>query len=119
MRGLHSAGELNGLQSKFYASNKEMEELYNLENDPFETINLINDPTYSNVLKKMKGHFNDWNNKNIDHGLNPINWKNTTPPKAPNVLKWLEQEKPEIIIQMQKGIEPGFGKLKQEYQKTN
>ena len=68
---------------------------------------------------KMKGHFNDWNNKNHDYGLDTINWENVTPPKAVDIIKWLEQEKPEIIKQMQNGIEPGFGKIKKEFQKNN
>ena len=67
----------------------------------------------------MKGHYNDWNNKIHDYGLDTINWENTTHLKAVDIIKRLEQEKPEIIKQMQNGIEPGFGKLKNEFQKTN
>lgn len=47
-----------------------------------------------------------------DYGLDPIQWEACPTPKAGAVLEWLQQECPEIIKQMEAGIEPGFGKIK-------
>lgn len=115
MRGLNEKGELNELQAKFFAPTKEKEKLYDLKSDPFETINLVNDPNYASVLTKMKSYDDDWNSKNHDFGFDEINWKNSPPPNAPKIIEWLEKEKPEILEQMKQGIEPGFGKIMREY----
>ena len=115
MRGLYEKNELSDLQSKFFASSKEPEELYDIINDPFESINLINNPDYRHVAKKMRGYYNNWNEKNHDFGLDPINWENCPPPNAGAIIKWLKEEKPEIIERMKQGIEPGFGKFNKEY----
>lgn len=117
MRGLNDQGTLNELQYKFFAPSKENEELYDLEKDPFETNNLINNPDYSKVAIRLKGYYKEWNEINHDYGLDPINWKNAPPPNAGAIIKWLEKEKPEVIKQMKQGIEPGFGKYSQEYNK--
>ena len=66
----------------------------------------------------MRGYYKDWNAKNHDFGLDPINWKNAPPPKAPKIMKWVENEKPEILEQMKQGIEPGFREIGIEYKKS-
>ncbi len=118
MRGLKEEGKLNELQSKFFAPTKEKEELYDLKNDPFETINLANDPKFADKLAEMRNYYDDWNSKNKDMGFEPIDWENAPPPKATELIKWLEKERPKVIEKMKNGIEPGFGKLNKEYQKT-
>ena len=94
---------------------KEKEELYDLEKDPFETVNLINDPSYADVANKLRGHYEDWNKNNHDFGFEPINWENSPPPRATAVIDWLKKERPEVIEKMKKGIEPGFGTLVKEF----
>ncbi len=115
MRGLKEKGELDELQSKFFAPAKESEELYDLKNDPFETTNLANNPEYAEVLIKMKDYYKDWNSRNHDYGFEEILWENSPPPNAPEIIKWLQKERPEVLEQMKQGIEPGFGKLNKEY----
>jgi N-sulfoglucosamine sulfohydrolase len=115
MRGLKEKGELDELQSKFFAPTKEKEELYDLKNDPFETRNLANKPEYAEVLTKMKGYYKDWNSRNHDYGFEEINWENSPPPNAPEVIKWLQKERPEVLEQMKQGVEPGFGTLNKAY----
>ena len=117
MRVLQEKGELNKLQLTLF-SEKEPEELYDLVNDPHETKNLINDPEYSEIAEEMRNHFNDWNSQNHDYGFDPIIWEDCPPPNAPEVIKWLKKERPQIFKKMQAGIEPGFGKLVKEYKKT-
>ena len=123
MRDLYKKGALTELQSKFFSPQKEAEELYDIVNDPFETKNLINDVAFTSVANQMRGYYNDWNQKNHDHGLDPIQWENCPAPKAGVILEWLQKERPEIIKQMEAGIEPGFGKIKKAYRnrdkKTN
>jgi arylsulfatase A-like enzyme len=117
MRALHKQGELNELQSKFFAASKESEELYDLINDPYETRNLIADPDYEQVVAEMKMHFEHWNSNNTDHGFQPINWENTRKPRAVEVLKWIQKERPDILEMMQRGIEPDYKKIRDEYSK--
>jgi hypothetical protein len=119
MRTLNEEGKLTELQQKFFAENKETEELFDIINDPFEMNNLIENPEYAEVAIEMRGHYNDWNSKNKDHGLDPINWGNASPPNAPEIVEWLKIERPKIIEKMKQGIEPGFGKLMQEYRFQN
>lgn len=110
MRGLNDKGSLTELQSRFFKSKKESEELYDIINDPFETKNLISDPKYVAQAQKMRAYSDDWNSKNHDFGLDPIVWENCTTAIAPEVLKWLKEERPDIIETMKVGIEPGFKK---------
>tara|TARA_B100000809_G_scaffold237914_1_gene258217 strand:+ start:7817 stop:9343 length:1527 start_codon:yes stop_codon:yes gene_type:complete len=118
MRGLREKGPLTPLQEKLFTSTKEPEELYDIINDPFETINLINDPKYAKVVTTMRGHYADWNTKNHDHGLDPIDWENCTTPRSVEIMEWLKKDRPEVIEQMSQGIEPGFGKLIKQYKKA-
>ena len=108
MRGLNEKGELTDLQAQFFAKNKAPEELYDRVNDPYETKNLIDNPQYENVANQMRGYYTDWNQKNHDHGFDPINWENSPPPGAVEVMEYLKKERPDIIETMKKGIEPGF-----------
>jgi len=115
MRGLYERGELNALQAKFFEPKKEAEELYDLEKDPYETTNLIDDPEYAKIANTLRDYYMDWNEKNKDYGFEMINWDNAPPPNAPEIIKWLKQEKPEVIEEMKQGAEPGFGNLNKEY----
>ncbi len=67
----------------------------------------------------MRGYYSDWNAKNHDFGLDPINWENCPPPKSVEIMKWLKDEKPAIIEMMKKGIEPNYGKLSKEYKNNS
>ncbi len=60
MRRLHAAGELNAVQSLIMASTRPLEELYNLDNDPDETVNLADDPDYQDTRIAMRRMLIDW-----------------------------------------------------------
>lgn len=115
MRDLNDKGTLTDLQASFFEDSKSSEELYDIINDPFEAKNLINDPEYKLIADEMRGHYKGWNTKNHDHGLDPINWANCPPPNSVAVIEWLKKERPGIIKKMERGIEPGFGKLVEEF----
>lgn len=115
MRALKKENKLTPLQAKFFADKKEPEELFDLVKDPFETNNLINNPKYKRVAKKMRAYYKDWNTKNHDFGLES---KESNPPsRAVDVLEWLKKDHPEVIEQMKQGIEPGYGKYSKKYRK--
>lgn len=116
MRGLYKRGALNELQSRFFEPKAE-EELYDLENDPHETINLASNKKYRKTLKIMRGHLEEWQSTHHDFGLDVINWKQAPPPKAPAVMAWLKEQHPEVIKQMEQGLEPGFSKWVKAYNK--
>ncbi|WP_373294371.1 sulfatase family protein [Algibacter mikhailovii] len=115
MRGLFETGKLNDLQASFFKKDKQHEELYDIVNDPFETQNLLNNPDYKFVANEMRGYYDDWNSKNHDHGLDPINWETTVYPGALDVVAWIKKEKPDVIKKMKAGIEPNYGKLANEF----
>ena len=118
MRGMNEENKLTELQAQFFAPQKSQEELYDRINDPYETINLIESKEHQEVLEKMRSYFDDWNAKNHDFGFDQIDWKNAPPPISVEVIDWLKNEKPEVIEQMKKGIEPNFGKYVKQYQKV-
>lgn len=119
MRQLKEEGKLTDLQKHFFKAGKAPEELYDIVNDPFETNNLIDNPNYKKAADKLRIYYQDWNTKNHDYGLDPIDWENAPPPNAPQVIEWLKKEKPEVLEQMKQGIEPGFGKIMRAYRNKN
>ncbi|HPF50178.1 MAG TPA: sulfatase-like hydrolase/transferase [Draconibacterium sp.] len=64
------AGRTNAVQSRAFLP-KPVEELYDVENDPWEVNNLANDPKYADVLKRMRGALDQWRKKTKDVGVIP------------------------------------------------
>ncbi len=58
-REMYLAGELNEVQSQFFKP-RAPEGLYDLENDPYETVNLAVDPAYEKQLLEMRRLVGDW-----------------------------------------------------------
>jgi len=71
MRELYEAGKLSELQSQFYQPTRPTEELYDVENDKYEIINLANDPNYQEKLKEMRTALYNWMEETNDPGLIP------------------------------------------------
>jgi len=59
---LHEANKLGTEQEAWFKS-KPQEELYDIENDPYQLHNLINDPAYKNKLDELRNAFKEWTNK--------------------------------------------------------
>ncbi len=55
---MYRNGELNDIQSVFFEP-KSPESLFDVEADPFETVNLAGDPDYSDILQEMRGRLYD------------------------------------------------------------
>jgi len=51
---------------KYIANMNQMDELYDLEKDPYELVNLIDDPAQGDVLSNMKARLWDWQRKTHD-----------------------------------------------------
>ncbi|MBT3383777.1 MAG: sulfatase [Prolixibacteraceae bacterium] len=71
MRELFNSGKLNELQARFYQPTRPVEELYNLENDPYEINNLAADSKYKSELMKMRSVLYKWMDETNDAGLIP------------------------------------------------
>jgi arylsulfatase A-like enzyme len=60
MRYLNEKGQLTPVQARLLAPSRPAEELYNLEEDPHETVNLIGDPTYSKTAARLRSALEKW-----------------------------------------------------------
>ena len=67
---LYREGKLNKIQSKFFEP-KMPEELYDVEDDPFETNNLAENSTYKSTLVSMRNSLNTWMEKQPDLSFYP------------------------------------------------
>lgn len=61
--------QLEGGAAYIFKDSREVEELYDLEKDPYEVNNLANKPEYREQLKKMRKQLADWQLKVHDKGL--------------------------------------------------
>ena len=66
---LHSAGELNDVQSLWMADQRPVHELYDTEADPHETNNLAYDSEYSDELARLQAALDEWMRTSNDWGL--------------------------------------------------
>jgi uncharacterized sulfatase len=66
---LARAGELTGPQAQLNLRFKPIEELYDSENDPHMIHNVIDDPQYAEVVKRMRGRLREWMLETRDLGL--------------------------------------------------
>ncbi|WP_375582601.1 sulfatase [Cyclobacterium xiamenense] len=72
-RSLHGQGGLDPMESAFFAA-KPVERLYDVENDPFETKNLAEEPGMASRLHSMRKALSSWLTANNDLGFLPENW---------------------------------------------
>ena len=71
IRRLFAEGKLNKVQAAFAGPDRPAEELYDLEEDPHETVNLVHDPRRSQVLGEMRSHLHRWIIETDDQGRFP------------------------------------------------
>ena len=67
---LFTAGKLDELQSRFWQP-KPSEELYDLQNDPWETKNLVDSPAHAGDLERLRAAQDAWMLETRDLGLIP------------------------------------------------
>ena len=64
---LHQSGSLPAATEAWFKT-KPKEELYDLENDPWEQHNLAGDPRYSKKLDELRSAFSEWSKNYLDMG---------------------------------------------------
>ncbi|MEM7656763.1 MAG: sulfatase-like hydrolase/transferase [Bacteroidota bacterium] len=70
LRALHESGEGNAAQESLWQT-KPAEELYDLENDPWELNNLADDPAYADKKDLLRTQLHQWMLSTHDLGLLP------------------------------------------------
>jgi uncharacterized sulfatase len=68
---LYDAGKLNDVQSQFWQAPKASEELYDLNADHDEVINLAADPAQADRLERMRSALSEWVLRTRDTGFLP------------------------------------------------
>jgi len=71
IRRIHKLGNLPPAAELFMAESKPIEELYDLQNDPYEINNLAGKPEYREILDRMCSVHVEWMLKTKDLGLIP------------------------------------------------
>ncbi len=71
LRRLHDAGQLTEVAEYFFSPTKPVEELYDCKKDPHNINNLAADPTYADVLDRMRKVHLQWVQDTKDVGLIP------------------------------------------------
>lgn len=70
-RSKEAAGELSPVQSAWFQTPKTLEEFYDLETDPHEVNNLIDDPRYAHTIAQMRSALEQWQLQVNDRGMLP------------------------------------------------
>ncbi|HRS11093.1 MAG TPA: sulfatase [Sedimentisphaerales bacterium] len=68
---LHKQGRLTPEQARFMTPTRPPEEFYDLENDPFETHNLVDDRAYAKALREHRAKLDEWIRATKDQGQTP------------------------------------------------
>ncbi|TWU55558.1 sulfatase family protein [Rubripirellula reticaptiva] len=72
LRELLGSGKLSPLQRSYYdAVNRQADELYDLQNDPHQTINLAKNPEFAEILSEHRQHLDQWEDATDDKGRYP------------------------------------------------
>ncbi|MCH7685094.1 MAG: sulfatase [Planctomycetes bacterium] len=71
MRELHAQGKLTPTQQVLMAPHRRKEELYDLQNDPYEVHNLAESPEHQKILNTLRGKLESWIEASNDQGRIP------------------------------------------------
>ena len=99
LRTMYTNGEMDSIQAQFFQPVKPSLQLFDLENDPWETVNLANDPAHKVLLDSLMEKLRQWETEAGDMGRIP------EPPSAltGNFSGWFDNnEHMQNIIQQHK-----------------
>ncbi|MEO9892710.1 sulfatase [Aurantibacter sp.] len=115
MRTLKKEGKLNAEQKQFFSDSKPKEELYNIQEDPFELVNLADNVEQLAVLEEMRSKTLSYDTemKPVSDIYNPVH------ASAVDLLEWVKIEKPNLYQDMLNGVEIGFQTLTKEKKQLN
>ena len=65
---MRDSGLLNETQMIWFKPTKPLEEFYDLKADPFQLVNLIDDPKYQSKIESFRKVFKEWQKKVYDYG---------------------------------------------------
>ena len=68
LKVLHQQGDLTPAQARLMAEQKPPEELYDLQNDPYELNNLVENTAYQQDLVRMRNQLRQWQKNTDDVG---------------------------------------------------
>jgi uncharacterized sulfatase len=71
MRELEAEGRLTPIQAQLLAPTRPREELYDVEVDPYETENLVDDPLRAKDLGRLRATLDTWIVESQDQGRTP------------------------------------------------
>lgn len=104
IRELHAAGELTGLPEQLLmAPTRPTEEFYDLENDPWETVNLAKDPKFRTQLREHRRTLERWIVSSQDAGQTPETGKAYASDMA-EYLKGLKAKNPDRLAEIEANI---------------
>jgi len=112
MRTFKNEGKLTKEQAFFFKDSKPVEELYNLQDDPFELVNLADDPQYKDLLADLRAK-----TKALDTQMKPVSdiYNPKSMDQTIGLVEWIKTDHPEIRKQMEEGVEVGFKKWGKKY----
>lgn len=90
MRRLRFEGKLNEAQRSCFVSPRPVEELYDLDADPHELVNLAEDPKHANVLADLRRALSEWGRQTDDRKpekLSPDEFDRETGDPLPNRVR--------------------------------
>lgn len=114
MRDLNQAGKLSPAEQFFFRKTKPVEELYDLENDPYEMNNLAKLPKYAQTLKELREKAAKYDKEMapIHDAYEPVR------PISIAVLEFVKETYPEAYKSMLAGEEIGFKSYVNAYKKA-
>ena len=71
LKSLHAEGRLTGPPAVLCAPHMPPEELYDLDADPHEIVNLANDPSHAPVRERLRAALDNWISETNDQGRTP------------------------------------------------
>ena len=111
MRKLDIENQLSKEQKIFFSATKPSEELYDLQNDPEELVNLAQNPEYAQVIEKMRA---DLKREEASHTSRETIY-HPQPSVAINILEWVMYKFPEDYLQLLQGVPIGYTKYVKSY----
>ncbi|MHB1559388.1 MAG: sulfatase family protein [Isosphaeraceae bacterium] len=97
MQRLNAAGTLTPAQRACFISSRPREELYDLNADPHELVNLAGDPRFAEDLARMRKALETWEKETVDPPvgtLTPDEFNRETGAALPNVVRPRRPRKP-------------------------
>ena len=111
---MDSLNMLEGDSKYIFMKTKPLEEFYDLDTDPYEVNNIIDDPKYADRINDFRVALENWQKEINDQGFIPENkivesfWPNMTQPKTQNVEFKIRNDGLYELTSITKGASIGY-----------